>query len=321
MAVAMISRRRRWRFKRAAKRWRTGRGKIAIQFGGEVRILRHVGIDQRLVQPDLAVAQDDGEFRARQSLAGLAPLGDFLLGRQELQGAIQIAGALQRADHECGLAQALLRVEFAGADRLTLQVIVAQHQRRHFIGHLHQQPIAGRARDFPRANGAIQQDLQVHLDVRSVHAGGIVDEVGVEPAAAARKLDAPELREAEIAAFADDLAVKFVGIDAHRVVAAVADVAVAFAARLDVGADAAVPQQIHVGFEYGLDDFVRSDLSRQFEQRSALRATSVRLLAPREYTPPPLEIALASNPPTRSAAGGTAARAPGTSAPHRAAGR
>ncbi len=60
-----------------------------------------------------------------------------------------------------------------------------------------------------------------------VHAGGIVDEIGIEPAAAPRELDAPELRDAQVAALADDLAIQFAGVDAHRVVAAVADVAVA----------------------------------------------------------------------------------------------
>ena len=39
----------------------------------------------------------------------------------------------------------LLRLELAGADRLALQVIVAQHQRRDLVGHLHQQPVARRA--------------------------------------------------------------------------------------------------------------------------------------------------------------------------------
>src|SRR5205085_12595159 len=41
----------------------------------------------------------------------------------------------------------------------------------------------------------VEQDLDVHLDVGGVDAGGAVDEVGIEAAPGERVLDAPALRE------------------------------------------------------------------------------------------------------------------------------
>ena len=161
-----------------------GRREVTRQFGRQVGVLGNVGMDERTVQPNLAVAQDDGEFGTRQPLAGLAAFGDFLLRRQEFQRAVQISGTLERTDHEGALAQPLLRLELAGTDRLALKIVVAQYQTRHFTRHLHQQAIASRARDFPGAHRAVQQYLQIDLDVRTVHARRVVDEICIERRAA-----------------------------------------------------------------------------------------------------------------------------------------
>ena len=71
-----------------------------------------------------------------------------------------------------------------------------------------------------------QQDLDVDLVVRRIDTGRVVDRIGVKPHAGERGLDATELREAEVAAFADDLAAQLRAVDAHRIVGAVADVGV-----------------------------------------------------------------------------------------------
>ena len=47
-------------------------------------------------------------------------------------------------------------------------------------------------------------------------------------------------------------------VDADRVVGAVADLGVGLVAGLDVGADAAVPQQVHGHLQDGVDDLGRS---------------------------------------------------------------
>ncbi len=63
-------------------------------------------------------------------------------------------------------------------------------------------------------------------------------------AAVQRVLDPAELGEAEVAAFADRAAAEVGAVDAQRVVGLVAHVGVAFGARLHVGADAAVVEQV-----------------------------------------------------------------------------
>jgi hypothetical protein len=112
-------------------------------------------------------------------------------------------------------------------DRERLQIIVAQDERRHVLGHLGQQRIARRAREPAVAHRPRQRDLDVDLEVGGVHAGGIVDGVGVELDPAQRRLDAAALGHAEIGALADHLGADLRAGDADRVVAAVADRVVA----------------------------------------------------------------------------------------------
>ena len=59
-----------------------------------------------------------------------------------------------------------------------------------------------------------------------------------------RELDAAALGDAEIGAFADHPRAQLAPVDAQRVVGAVADLGVRLVRRLDVGADAAEPQQV-----------------------------------------------------------------------------
>ena len=56
--------------------------------------------------------------------------------------------------------------------------------------------------------------------------GGVVDEVGVDPAAAEGVLDPAELGQAEVAALADALGTHLAAVDADRVVGLVARVRV-----------------------------------------------------------------------------------------------
>jgi len=84
IAVEMISRRSRWRFKTHCEALLLHRrGEISPpSFRGQIRILRNVGVDQRLVQPDLAVTQGDGEFRAASEPSpALRRSAIFLIGR------------------------------------------------------------------------------------------------------------------------------------------------------------------------------------------------------------------------------------------------
>ena len=69
-------------------------------------------------------------------------------------------------------------------------------------------------------------------------------------------LEPRPLGQPEVAAFADDPRPHLGGVDAHAIVGAIADVRVLFARRLDVGADAAVVEQIDLGGEDVPDDLL-----------------------------------------------------------------
>ena len=70
-------------------------------------------------------------------------------------------------------------------------------------------------------------------------------------------LDAAELRAAEVAALDDHLAAQLAAVDAQRVVGAIADLRVRLARRLDVGADAAVVEQIDRRLQDRVDELGR----------------------------------------------------------------
>src|SRR3546814_18506051 len=69
---------------------------------------------------------------------------------------------------------------------------------------------------------AIEGDLDIDLIVRTVDAGAIVDEVGVDPPALGGKGDARRLRDAQIRALADGADAQILGIDAQRIVGGIA---------------------------------------------------------------------------------------------------
>ena len=98
VAVAMISRRSLWRWISRTERLRIAVGEIALQLGREVGILRHVRGQQVIAEPDLAVGQHDRELRPREAEPALAPLGELVVAGQEFERAIEVAGALERAD-------------------------------------------------------------------------------------------------------------------------------------------------------------------------------------------------------------------------------
>ncbi len=52
-------------------------------------------------------------------------------------------------------------------------------------------------------NGRTERDLDVDFNVGGVHARGVVDRVGIDPAAEKRELDAATLRDTEIGPFPD----------------------------------------------------------------------------------------------------------------------
>src|SRR6185312_16645443 len=96
--------------------------------------------------------------------------------------------------------------------------------------------------EAPFALGARQRDLDIDLDVGSVHPGRIVDGIGVKLDAFLRPFDAPPLGHAEIGAFANHPGADVSAGDTDRIIGAIANLIVAFPRRADIGADSAKPE-------------------------------------------------------------------------------
>ena len=125
---------------------------------------------------------------------------------------------------------------------------------------------------LPVAQQHVEQDLDVDLVIRHVDAAGVVDGVGVQVAAALPVLEARPLRQAEVAAFADDPRPHRRGVDADAIVGAIADVGVLLGRRLDVGADAAVVEQVDLRGQDRADHLLAARrLVLDAEQRARLR--------------------------------------------------
>src|SRR5256886_16820898 len=103
-------------------------GEVALQLQGQVGIFRYVRGKQVLVEPDLAVGEQDRELRPGEPDAALAPLGELIVAGQKLQCAVELTAALQRADEMLEFLQARRGLQLERAQGLALQIVVAQHQ-------------------------------------------------------------------------------------------------------------------------------------------------------------------------------------------------
>ncbi len=211
---------------------------------------------QRVVYIDFRVAQHDGKLRACHALFASLAVLDFYVVGEVLEVTIQQAASFETGNYPADLVYALQGPYFTHAERLRLQVVVAQNIVRHVVGHRGKQFIAFFTRYAFLLGDVAQQDLDVYLAVGTVDARGVVYEVGVDATAVQAEFDAAPLRQPEIAAFAYDLAAQLVCIYAHVIAAAIADIGVAFRAGLHIGADAAVPKQVGGHPEYCLYKFV-----------------------------------------------------------------
>ena len=200
-----------------------------------------------------------------------AALGELHIVGQKFHGAVEQAARFQRLDQALQETEILHAAPLGERQRQRLQVIIAQHQLRDFVGHLGQKRVARFHRQAAVAQRDAQRDFDIDLHVGGVHAGRIVDGVGIEPHAAKRRLDAAALGHAKIGAFADHLAAQIVAGDADGVVGAVADRLVGLARGANVSADAAEENQIDRRFEHGADQFLRREAFADAEQLLRLR--------------------------------------------------
>ncbi len=232
------------------------RGEIHLENTREKRIVGQAARAQLVEQVHLGVGHEHGILGTGQTLAFALAFGQFLVGGQELDGALEQADVFEPAH------QVLLSIEQVHGpgggqlDLLRLVVVVLQHEESHLVGHARQQVVAALQREAAGFLHGAQQDLDVDLVIGAVHAGRVVDGVGVDQAAGLGEFDAAVLRAAEVAAFAEHLAAQLVAVDAEGVARLVAHLDVALVAGLHISADAAVVEQVHRRLEDGVEQLV-----------------------------------------------------------------
>ncbi|MNQ75305.1 hypothetical protein D3C85_900920 [compost metagenome] len=97
---------------RLAELLRQQRREGGLHLARQVVVVRHLGFEQRLLQIDLAVGDQHGQLRTGQALAFGGALVELVVGRQELQSAIQLAGRFQSRHDPLVLAQPLASTAF-----------------------------------------------------------------------------------------------------------------------------------------------------------------------------------------------------------------
>ena len=241
----------------------------------------------------LGVRQQHAQLGALHAGACLAPLG-HLVGRR--------AGTRSGAPAAPSASSDAIRSSYASSrparrrdllrEDLRLQVVVVEHVPHDVVGHGLQQLVALLAGQVAALLREAEQDLEVDLVVGAVDAGRVVDRVGVDAPAGLRVLDAAALREAEVAALADDARAQVAAVDADGVVRAVADLGVRLVGRLHERADAAVPEQVDLGAR-GSPAAGRSAAAWSASMPSARAGLGPRAgwtSSARDQTPPPGEI-------------------------------
>ena len=102
-----------------------------------------------------------------------------------------------------------------------------------------------------------QRDLDVHLDVRRIHASRVVDRVGIAASAVQGIGNTALLGDTQIGTLTDHLGAYVCSINADGVVGPVADFGIRFRGGLDVSADTAEPEQVDRRLQDGRHDVHR----------------------------------------------------------------
>ena len=213
------------------------RREVMFQRGGEMGIVGQVAGHHLVKEHDLGIGQQDTDFRPRQRLARLIAFAQHLIAGQGFDLAVQMPLFL-KPGHQPAQRCAIGRPpHFGQRQGQRLLIIVAQHQIRHLVRHRGQKPVAFRTRQAAVMHRRCQRDLDVHLNVRGIHPGRVVDGVRIAAPAIQAEFDPPLLRDAKVRTLADDAGASLACGDADRVIGAVADL-------LGIGA----------AFHYGLAD-------------------------------------------------------------------
>ena len=160
---------------------------VGAQVVFEVGVVRQPRPQQRAGETALGVGQQHGQLRALQPAARPTAVGHLLGGGQELDRAVQQALGLQRRHQVLVGKHPRRRAADLLSEHLGLQEGVVEDVGGHVLGDLFQQGVAPGGVELATAHGEVEQDLEVDLVVGAVHAGRVVDEVGVDPPALARR--------------------------------------------------------------------------------------------------------------------------------------
>ncbi len=141
---------------------------------------------------------------------------------------VEPATAFQRVDQTPILPRTQQRLAFGETDRLSLAVVVVQHQCGDILCHRLQQFIALFPGHVAGTNDFVEQDLDIDFVVGTVHTAGVIDKVGITATTVQGKFYPAQLGGAQIAALADHPAAQLPAIDPQRVVGFIADIGVGF---------------------------------------------------------------------------------------------
>ena len=117
-------------------------GEIADKRGQEVGIVGEVAAQEVVLAVHFAVGQQYCNFRVAQAFPGFGAAFDFGFVRQEFHGAVEAGVFFQIADERGSGFQVACWVELGNGEGLGLQIVVLQHQLRHFVGHVPEQFVA-----------------------------------------------------------------------------------------------------------------------------------------------------------------------------------
>ena len=219
--------------------------KVAFQDRLETGLIGEPGLGQRLVELQFGVGEQNRQLGAGEPQAGGGTGLELGITGQSVELAGDAAVRFQGADLAGMLTEQARCLRRHQAERTGLPIAVAQHQLGHLVGEIGEQRVALPVGQLPLLHGGVEQDLDVDLVIRAIHPPGIVDGIGVDPPPGQCKLDPRALGDAQVAALANHPAAQLPGVDAHAVVAAIADFEMGFLRRFHEHSDTAVPQQVH----------------------------------------------------------------------------
>jgi hypothetical protein len=199
-----------------ADRRREVRDEITV----EIRIVEPRRSEQHALKRDLRVREQHRELGTREPEELAPPCTQCLAVRQRLEHAVEEAVGLELRHVVAKLDESRPAAALIEAQRPRLAPVVLEHVSDRVSLHLLEDAVPLCHRERARLEQRAKENLEVDLVVREIDAARVVDRVGVQANTTHRCLDPRALREAEIAALADDLRAKLRRGEPHLIVRA-----------------------------------------------------------------------------------------------------